>query len=120
MKLSEAREPIRQALERLVESPRELRCFVIIRDALTKRFVQFCTPPPLSVFDNSSRICCDENNPLIFDGWGDGKDGGYRPIQTCVDVDAGTIGALHILNSLLPQDAEIRIIEESTHVERPS
>jgi hypothetical protein len=53
-------------------------------------------------------------------GWGDGKEGGYRPIQICVNVDTGVIGALHILNSLLPRDAELRIIEESTQMERPS
>ena len=120
MKLSEAGPHIRQALERLAESPRELRCFVVIEDTLTDHFVQFCTPPPPSPFDGSSRICCDEKEPLIFDGWGDGKDGGYRLIQICVDINAGVISALHILNSLLPEDAEIILIEESTQMERPS
>lgn len=120
MKLSEAEAPIRAALERLAESPLELRCFVIIQEPLTKRFVQFCTPPPSSLFDGSSRICCNENEPLIFDGWGDGKDGGYRLLQKCVDVLTGTIGALHVLNSLLPKDAEIHIVEESTRMDRPS
>lgn len=121
MKLSEAEAPLRAALQRLAESPRELRCFVIVQEPITRRFVQFCTPPPPSPFvGNSSRICCPDFLPLIFDGYGNGKVGGYVGIQQCCDVEAAVSTALGNLGTFLPQDAEVRIVEESTQLKRPS
>lgn len=116
--LSEAETPIRGALERLAESPRELRCFVVIKDDLMGRFVQFCTPPPPSPFFGSDRIQSDE--PLIYDGTGNGKPGGYEMIQVSCDVDRGVRFALETLAQYLPRSAELTIIEESTQMERPS
>jgi len=121
MKLSEAEAPIRAALQRLAESPRELRCFVIIEDRnITGRFVQFCTPPPPAKLAGSPRICCDDNKPLIFDGYGNGKPDGYRSIGECCNVETAVRSALNNLNTFLPVRAELRIIEESTQMERPS
>lgn len=120
MKLSEAEQPIREALQRLAESPRELRCFVIVQEPLTRRFVQFCTPPPPSPFDGSSRICCPYDKPLIFDGYGNGKAGGYVSVLQCCDVKAAVSTALGNLSTFLPGNAELRIVEESTQMERPS
>lgn len=119
MKLEEAETHIQAALERLAESPRELRCFVIIEEPkITGRFVQLCTPPPPSRFAGSPRIQTDE--PLIFDGTGNGKPGGYEGVQVTCDALQGTTLALMWLGKYLPPDAELRIVEESTQVERPS
>lgn len=118
MKLVDAEQPIREALTRLAESPRVLRCFTIIEDVLTKRFVQFCTPPPPSIFAGSSRITGPE--PLIFDGAGNGKPGGYDTVQELCDIDTGVRLAMATLAAYLPPDAELRIIEESTRKARPS
>jgi hypothetical protein len=118
MKLQDAEAPIRAALERLAESPRELRCFVVIKEPITGRFVQLCTPPPPSRFANSPRIQTDE--PLIFDGTGNGKPGGYELVQEPCNVDRGVDLSLDVLVKYLPPDAELRIIEDSTQVERPS
>lgn len=117
-KLTEAEPPIRAALERLAESPRELRCFVIIKEPLTGRFVQFCTPAPPSRFAGSPQLVGD--GPLIFDGTGAvGKDE-YEPVQEFCDVDGALYFALDTLKEYLPGEAELRIIEESTRTERPS
>lgn len=118
MKLSEAEAPIRAALERLAESPRELGCFVVIQEPLTGRFVQFCTPPVPSKFAHSPRLIGDE--PLIYDGGGNGKVGGYEPVRVFCDVDTGVTVALDTLKKYLPPEAELRITEESTRMERPS
>lgn len=118
IRLDEAAEPIRAALERLAESPRELRCFVIVEDPLTKCFAQFCTPLPPSKFAASPRLTGD--GPIIFDGHGNGKDGGYVPIQVFCDVELGVAFALDALAAYLPEEAELRIVEESTQRERPS
>lgn len=118
IRLGEAESEIRAALERLAESPRELRCFVIIKEPLTKRFVQFCTPPPPSPFVGSPKLRGDE--PLIFDGTGDGKPGGYRYVQIFCSVEQGVSWALETLARYLPEEAELRIVEESTKKERPS
>ena len=118
MKLSEATDSIRMALERLAESPRELRCFVIVEEPLTGRFVQFCTPPPPSLFVGSPRLVGD--GPLIFDGTGAvGKDA-YEPVQEFCDVDGALYFALDTLKEYLPGEAELRITEEATRTERPS
>lgn len=118
MKLSEAEVPIRAALERLADSPRELRCYVIIEDPLTGRFVQFCTPAPPSRFVGSPRI--KTTYPLIFDGTGKRKPEDYEPFQETCDVDFGVHLAIDILSKHLPQDAELRIVEESTRNTKPS
>jgi len=116
--LSEAEEPIRQTLERLAESPRALRCYVIIESTVTKRFVQFCTPPPPSKFVGGPQLV--GSGPLIFDGGGDGKPGGYEPVRAFCDAVKGARWAVDNLGSFLPMEAELRIIEESTRMERPS
>jgi len=118
--LSDIEVPLRAALERLAESPRELRCHVIVQDPLTKRFVQFCTPPPASPFRGGERICCDEGKPLIFDGHGNGKPGGYVKIQECCTVDVALSSGCGNLGSYLPESALLQIIEESAQMERPS
>lgn len=119
IKLSEAREPIRAALQRLAESPRELRCYVIIRTGPTARFVQFYTPAPPSKFAGSERIVTSA--PLIFDGYGNGRPGGFVYVQTpCHDAYHAAQVALETLRAFLPEDAEIQIVEESTRRERPS
>lgn len=120
MKLAEAEAPIRAALERLAESPRELRCFVVVREPLTKRFVQFCAPPPPSPFAGSARTKCPADRPLIFDGYGNGKPEGYIHIGQCCDVEAAVSSAIGNLTSFLPPTAELRIVEESTQIEQPS
>ncbi len=117
-KLSEAEAPIRAALERLAESPRELRCFVIIEEPLTGRFVQFCTPPPPSRFAGSPQLVGDE--PLIFDGTGAVDKDEYEPVQELCDVDGALYFALDTLKEYLPGEAELHITEESTRMERPS
>ena len=117
-KLADAEPPIRAALERLADSPRELRCFVIVEEPLTGRFVQFCTPPPPSRFARSPRLVGD--GPLIFDGTGVcGKDA-YEPVQEPCNVDEGIYFALDTLEEYLPGEAELRITEEATRTERPS
>ena len=118
MKLSEAEETIRAALERLADSPRESRCFVIIESTLTKRFVQFCTPPPVSRFAGQHQF--PGEGPIIFDGGGDGKPGGYEPAQWLCTAEQGVGFALTNLKMHLPQEAELRIIEESAPKDRPS
>lgn len=116
--LSSAEAPIREALQRLAESPRELRCFVVINEPLTRRFVQFCTPPPPSPFAGSSRIQSDE--PLIFDGTGKTRPEDYEQFNEPCDVKRGTALALDVLERYLPPEAELVITEESTQEERPS
>jgi hypothetical protein len=118
MKLEEAGGPIRKALERLAESPRALRCFVVIENLLTKRFVQFCTPPPPSPFGGPPLTHAP--GPLIYDGTGNGKPGGYEPVQVSCDVDYGVEIALGVLVKYLLPEAELRIVEESTRMGRPS
>jgi len=118
MKLSEAEPNIRAALDRLAESSRELRCFVVVTEPLTGRFVRFCTPPPPSRFVGSPRI--ETTYPLIFQGTGKRKPIDYEPFNETCDVDFGVHLALDILSKYLPQDAEILIKEESTNKERPS
>ena len=120
LKLSDAREPIRAALQRLAESPRELRCFVIIRNPLTGRFIQYGTPPPPSRFGGSERLDCGDK-PIFYDGTGNGKPGGFaEEMNKCCTVERGVEIAINILSLYLSADAEIRITEESTHVSRPS
>jgi len=120
VKLSDAREPIHAALQRLAESPRELRCFVIIQNPLTGRFVQYGTPPPPSKFDGSERLDCGDK-PIFYDGTGNGKPGGFsEELNKCCTVERGVEIALTVLKEYLPEDAELRITEESTHVSRPS
>lgn len=118
MKLADAAEPIRAALERLAESPREFRCFVIIEEPLTGRFVQFCTPPPPSKFANSPRLTGDE--PLIYDGTGIVHRDAYEIVQEFCDVDGALFFALDTLSQYVPPEAELRITEESTQMGRPS
>jgi hypothetical protein len=119
MKLQDAEAPVRAALERLAESPRELRCFVVVEEPkITKRFVQLCTPPPPSRFANSPRIQTDK--PLIFDGTGVLHAVRYEPAREPCDIDRGVDLVLDTLAKYLPPDAELRIVEESTQVERPS
>lgn len=117
--LRDAAGPVRAALDRLAETPRELRCYVIIEDRVTGRFVQFCTPPPRSRFGDGPPLAFTKE-PLIFDGTGDGKRGGYVYIQVPCDVARGVELALGALAVSLPPEAELRIIEEATHRERPS
>lgn len=45
VELCDAEPKIHQAVERLLAAPREFRCFVIIQDEVTDRFVQFGTFP---------------------------------------------------------------------------
>jgi len=116
-RLADAEEPIREALERLAESPHELRCFVIVEEPLTKRFVQLCTPPPPSRFVGGPG---QVSEPLIFDGTGDGKSGGYQYVLEPCGVERGVELVLSTLAEYLPGEAELRIIEESTQMERPS
>ena len=118
MKLSDAREPILAALQRLAESPRELRCFVIIENPLTRRFVQFATPPPPSRYTGADRIACKE--PIYYDGTGAVDPKEYRPSRQCCTPEQGASIAIGVLAVHLPGDAELRITEESTHVARPS
>jgi DNA-binding transcriptional ArsR family regulator len=118
MKLADSEPEIRAALARLAESPHELRCFVIIESVVTKRFVQFCTPPPPSRFAGSPRIQTDR--PLIYDGTGDGTPLGYERVLDFCDIDEAVDLALRTLSIYLPEDAEIRIVEESTQMTRPS
>ncbi len=118
IQLGESEKPIRAALERLADAPHELRCFVIIEEPLTGRFVQFCTPPPPSRFAGSPRLVGD--GPIIFDGTGAvGKDA-YEPVQEFCDVDGALYFALDTLKEYLPGEAELHITEESTRTERPS
>jgi hypothetical protein len=119
MILSEAREPIQKALERLAESPRELGCYVIIENQPTGRFVHFCTPPPRSRFRGGSRLAL-VSEPLIFDGTGNGEPGVYSYIQEPCDVDRGVRYALTTLSRYLPLNAALRIIEESARKKQPS
>lgn len=118
MKFSEVEPHVRAALERLAESPRELRCSVVITEPLTGRFVRFSTPPPPSRFVGSPRI--KTTYPLIFQGTGKRKPIDYEPFNETCDVDFGVHLALDILSKYLPQDAEILIKEESTNKDRPS
>jgi hypothetical protein len=118
VRLDQAAAPLRAALERLAESPRELRCFVIIREPLTRHFAQFCTPPPASRFVGGPQIVTAL--PLIFDGYGDGKPGGYVYVQAPCEADHGVQCALDALALRLPAEAELQIIEESTQRKRPS
>lgn len=118
MKLAEAEPPIRAALERLADSPREHRCFVIIEELLTGRFVQFCTPPPPSRFVGSPQLVGD--GPLIFDGTGVVSKDAYEPVQEFCDVDGALSFALDTLKEYLPGEAELHITEEATRTERPS
>lgn len=120
IRLGEAEGEIRAALERLAESPIELRCFVIVEDTVTKRFVQFCTPPPPSPFAESPRLKAPNGEPLIFDGTGNCKPGGYTYIQEFCNVDRAVEVALDMLRVWLPEEAVLRIIEESTEDEPPS
>jgi hypothetical protein len=57
---------------------------------------------------------------LIFDGYGNGKPGGYVYVQAPCKVDRGTQCALEALALRLPGEAELHIVEESTRRERPS
>lgn len=118
MKLLEAEPHIRSALERLAESPIEHLRFVIIESPVTKRFVQFCTPPPPSRFAGRSEF--EGAGSLIYDGTGNGKTGGYEYVQVLCDVDTAVSIAFEVLSRYLPDDAELRIVEESGSGERPS
>jgi len=119
VKLSEAKQSIHEALQRLADSPREHRCYVIVEEISRKgHFVQFCTPPPPSRFKGSQRLSGPE--PLIFDGHGDGKVGGYKAVQVFCDIDLGVAFALEALAAYLPEETELIIVEESTQRERPS
>jgi len=120
VRLGEAEQEIRQALERLAESPIELRCYVVVEDLLTKRFVQFCTPPPPSPFVGGPQLVAPNGESLIFDGTGSGKEGGYTSIQAFCDIDRGVLEALDTLRVWLPEEAELRIIEESSQDGPPS
>jgi hypothetical protein len=111
MILSESELAIREALTRLAESPVERLGYVVIENQLTRRFVQFCTPPPPSPF--AGRLEFPGDGPLIFDGTGDGKPGGYAYVQTRCSVHEGVTFALKVLGEYLPDDAEIRIVEGS-------
>ena len=117
-KLADAAEPIRAALERLAESPREHRCFVVIEEPLTGRFVQFCTPLLPSRFAGSPQLVGD--GPLIFDGTGAVGRDAYEPVQEFCDVDGALSFALDTLKEYLPGEAELHITEEATRTERPS
>ncbi len=118
IRLGESEKHIRAALERLAESPRELRCFVIVEEPLTGRFVQFCTPLPPSRFAGSPQLVGDE--PLIFDGTGAVGRDAYEPVQELCDVDGALAFALDTLKEYLPGEAELHITEESTRMERPN
>jgi hypothetical protein len=118
MKLSEAAPHIRSALERLIETPIEHLPFVVFENPLTKRFVQFCTPPPPSRF--VGRRSLPGSGPLIYDGTGDGKPGGYECVQVLCDVDTAVSIALEVLSNHLPPDAELGIVEGSCNPNRPS
>jgi hypothetical protein len=117
-RLIDAAEPVREALERLAESPRALRCFVVIEDAVVGRFVQFCTPPLPSAFGSRTFASCP--GPLIYDGTGTRGKNVYEPVQVSCDVPDGVEVALSVLAKYLPPEAELYIIEESTRRERPS
>lgn len=116
IKLEDAEEPIRIALQRLAESPRELLCYVIINDTVTGRFCQFCAPPPPSLFIGGRG---EQSEPLIFDGTGITNKQAYKPAHLPCDVDLGVAIALEAFTDLPPQ-AELSITEESTRKERPS
>jgi hypothetical protein len=118
IRLEAAEEPIRQALVELAESPRELRCFVVVENPTTGRFVQFCTPPPPSPFAGSPRIMTAA--PLIFDGHGNGKPGGYILVQAPCDVASGVQYALDALLSYLPLEAELKILFGASRRSPPS
>jgi hypothetical protein len=118
MKLSEAEPHIRSALERLAESPIEHLDFVIIESRLTKRFVQFCTPPPPSRFVGRSKF--DGSGPLLYDGTGNGKPGGYELVQVLCDVNTAVVLAFGALSAYLPPDAELNIVEGTCRKGRAS
>ena len=118
MKLADAAEPIRAALQRLIEAPAELRCFVIIEEPLTGRFVQFCTPPPPSGFVGRPEF--PGEGPLIFDGSGIAGKQAYEPVQERCEIDEAVFCALEVLEKHLPGEAELHITEESTRMEAPS
>jgi hypothetical protein len=118
MKLSEAEPHIRSTLERLVETPIEHLPFVVIESPLTKRFVQFCTPPPPSRFAGRQEF--SGSGPIIYDGTGSGKPGGYECVQVLCDVDTAVSVALEVLSNYLPSDAELSIVEGACHRERSS
>jgi hypothetical protein len=103
MRLAEAAGPIRAALERLAESPRELRCYIVIEAPVTRRFVQFCTPPPPSRFVGGPQLV--GVGPLIFDGTGNGRPGGYERVQEFCDIGRGISFALDTLARYLPPEA---------------
>jgi len=111
MILKESKGAIVEALDRLAQSPIEHRRFVIIENRLTGRFVQFCTPPPPSRFIGGPEL--KGPGPLIFDGTGNGKPGGYELIQEFCDAQLGADFALIILSQYLPEDAELYIIEDA-------
>lgn len=67
----------------------------------------------------SPRLKAPNGEPLIFAG--DGKpDEGYTYVQEFCDAACGTQLALDTLRKWLPEEAELRIVEESSQAAPPS
>ncbi len=128
VRLQDAEALIREALERLAESPRELRCFVIVQEKLTARFVQFGTPPPKGPFKGGftnvagrgPMDMADIEEPIYLDGEGARRAEDYVSIKWPCEPPLGAERAVRMLSKYLPPEAEVEITEEATQMQRPS
>jgi hypothetical protein len=118
IKLSELEVEIVAALRRLRETPMKHKPYVIVEDTVTKKFVQFCTPPRGGVLidlptnelsSGAARTAASflkHNGSLEFPAYE----------ADCPTDEWGAKAAMRVLREVhqLPEFAELRIFEETS------
>jgi hypothetical protein len=124
--LARAEGPLRAAIERMLAAPREHRCFVIIEDDVTERFVQFLVDRtgqlvldlPVAQFHERDFFGLAQALTMETEGVLSRRSGTFDTTfqHVCGAADDGVVLAMTILRRVhaLPDGANLSIVEEST------